>query len=57
MLSKHPGYLYSPPPFEDLGQFDHSLKETSKGSQAVNHINCLEEGNGEEKEEDKSYTV
>lgn len=37
--------------FEDLGQFCQSLKETSKDSQAVNHISCLEEGNGEEKGE------
>lgn len=40
--------------FEDLGQFYQSLKETSKGSQAVNHSSCLEEGNGEEKEKKKA---
>lgn len=51
MLCTHPGYLYIFffPLFEDLGQFCQSLKETSKDSQAVNHISCLEEGNGEEK--------
>lgn len=55
MLSMHPGYLYifSSPLFEELGQFDQSIKETSKGSQAVNHISCLEEGNGEQKEKNK----
>lgn len=43
--------------FEDLGQFYQSLKETSKGSQAVNHSSCLEEGNGEEKERKKLYCL